>query len=75
MEALIRRCGCTSKSSLEDFFLCCGPDYVVYIINGRICRESERERKRERDVIPFVPKVVIPALPKSTDEALLAVTT
>ena len=25
---------------------------------------NQRERERERDVIPFLPKVVIPALPK-----------
>ena len=68
MEALIRLCECTSKSSLDAydifffFFLCCGSDYyVVYTINGRICRERA---ERERDVIPFLPKVVIPALPK-----------
>ena len=45
-------------------FLCCGSDYyVVYTINGRICRERGR-REREGDVIPFLPKIVIPALPK-----------
>ena len=119
VEALIRLCRCTSKSSLDAydillfrccfcvcfcffcccffvvvvfffffFFLFCGSDYVVYTIKGRICRErrgrescysfftkgcyscftkiklNQRERERERDVIPFLPKVVIPALPK-----------
>ena len=58
MEALIRLCGCISKSSLDSydikvlllllfsfffsFVLRCGSDYVVYTINERICRERER---------------------------------
>ena len=61
MEALIKLCGCTSKSSLDAyeillslffffffcfFFVCCGY-YVVYTINGRNCRLlCKSERRR-----------------------------
>ena len=70
MEALIRLCECTSKSSLDAYdilllFLCCGSDYyVVYTIKRRILCKSEREgEEREIDVIPFYTNV-IPALPR-----------
>ena len=66
MEALIRLCGCTSKSLLDAYdilllllFLCYGSDYYdVYTINEEFVDffANQRERERERDVIPFFTK-------------------
>ena len=75
MEAMIRLCGCTSKSSLDAYdillllllllllfvlrlrLLCC-------IYNKRKNLQREGEEREKTDVIPFLTKVVIPALPK-----------
>ena len=74
MESLIRLCGCTSKSSLDAYdillllFVCCSSDYyVVYTINGRICRLfflqiREREMRGEREMLfLFYQRLFIPA--------------